>query len=736
LLFKTFPGFEREGFKYKMIIYSNKMNISKYILLVFLTVVSLKLCAQIDYVSIQAKSTYTGGWGNQQTKLVTLIPGFSMVTDGKDDYTRYGTNKYLRTDSTGFFYVKKIDDRWWMVDPNGYAGINIGVCSFASGNVQNDYDLVKQNGFNGSGNFLSSEGQTSTIYNPYNYNLFSYTRRLNFFLNYKNVRNTYYPNTPSTVLGNLDYVTVFDPAFATYCDQTAKSMALPAMNERDLLGYFTDNEINFNQDQLQNLVRDLPAGDACRDSALVFAASRGLTATDCINYSSNVTETIKQDFAILLATKYFKTVSAAIRKYDPNHLILGSRLNGRPRAIQGVVNASEKYMDVTSVNFYDKFSPNDQIALSTWTNDKPCIVTEFYIKDINVLPTTQSGAGWYVNNQAARGDFYQNTCLQLLKNKCFIGWQYFKYQDDSDSNKGMVNGSGTEYTGMTSLMNELNSQVYHLCDFYDSKNRRPGINTRTKVLPASADTYLIPGATSVTNYGTETELAVRNNARESNIQEAFLKFDFSAMKDSLKYLKHAQLDLYCTQTDASVRSIFVSGILDASWQELTLTGALRNANALWNTTNNRLDYQKSAIATGNLSFDVSTWVNEKSINGVVSFKIEDLTLTNTSIKIASKEYPDQTHQPKLTLTFYNSNPTDVNPAKNDIQHRISPNPATDNVTIVGNDVTETELLNLNGQLLFKTNLMRIDLSNLKKGLYLVRMKTDSGKSIIDKLLVN
>jgi len=719
-----------------MIIYSYKMNISKYILLIFLTLVSLKLSAQIDYVSIQAKSTYTGSWGNQQTKLVSLIPGFSMISDGKDDYTRYGTNKYLRTDSTGFFYVKKIDGRWWMVDPNGYAGINMGVCSFASGNVQNDYDLVKQNGFNGSGNFLTSDGQTSTIYNPYNYNLFSYTRKLNFFLNYKNVRNTYYPNTPSTVLGNLDYVTVFDPAFATYCDQTAKSMALPAVNERNLLGYFTDNEINFNQDQLQNLVRDLPAGDACRDSALVFAASRGLTATDCINYTSNVTETMKQDFAILLATKYFKTVSAAIRKYDPNHLILGSRLNGRPRAIQGVVNASEKYMDVTSVNFYDRFSPNDQIALSSWTNDKPCIVTEFYIKDINFLATTQSGAGWYVNSQASRGDFYQNTCLQLLKNKCFIGWQYFKYQDDSDSNKGMVNGLGTEYTGMTSLMSELNSQVYHLCDFYDNQNRRPSINTRTKVLPASADTYIIPGTTSVTNYGTDTELAVRNNARESNIQEAFLKFDLSALKDSLKYLKHAQLELYCTQSDAAVRSVFVTGLTDGSWNELTLTGALRNANGNWNNSNNRLDYQKSAIAVGNLTFNVSTWVGEQSHSGFISFKIQDLTLTNTAIKIASREYPDKILQPKLTLTFYNTNTTDVHTIITDIENRITPNPASDNLSIHGNDILGTEILNLNGQLLFKTNLMNIDLTSFKKGLYLVRMKTDSGKSIVNKLVVD
>ena len=208
------------------------------------------------------------------------------------------------------------------------------------------------------------------------------------------------------------------------------------------------------------------------------------------------------------------------------------------------------------------------------------------------------------------------------------------------------------------------------------------------------------------------------------------------MKDSLKYLKHAQLELYCTQSDAAVRSVFVTGLTDGSWNELTLTGALRNANGNWNNSNNRLDYQKSAIAVGNLTFNVSTWVGEQSHSGFISFKIQDLTLTNTAIKIASREYPDKILQPKLTLTFYNTNTTDVHTIITDIENRITPNPASDNLSIHGNDILGTEILNLNGQLLFKTNLMNIDLTSFKKGLYLVRMKTDSGKSIVNKLVVD
>lgn len=702
------------------------------VLLIILNIFSIKA---VETVSIQAKSSYSGGWNYYNTKLVSLIAGYNTVTDGKDDFTRYGTYKYLRTDSTGFFYTKKIDGRWWMIDPNGYAGVNMGVASLGSSSIQNDYDRLKNLGYNGIGNFVSSESQTKTNYNLQNYNTFSYTRALNFFLGYKNVRKTYYPNTPSGVDGNVNYVLVFDPKFTTYCDDQAKANALPFVNDRDMLGYFTDNEINFNQDQLQNLVRDLPVGDASRDSALVFATSRGLTEADCINYTSNVTEQMKQDFATSMANHYYSVISAAIRKYDPNHLIIGSRLNGRPRAIPGVVAASEKYMDVTSVNFYDKFTPNEQIATSQWTNDKPCIVTEFYIKDINMFAATQSGAGWYVNNQASRGDFYQNTCLELLKNKCYIGWQYFKYQDDSDANKGIINGSGVEYTEMTALMNELNKQVYQLCDFYDGISRRPNYDLKVKTLYAIHDTYVAPGATNTTNYGTATELEVRNYSLESYRREAFFKFDLSTSKDSLQYLKHAELDLTCTASDASVRSIFLTGLMDNSWNELTLTGTLRNANADWSIGYNRLGYIKSAVTTGLQTFDVTNWVNDQTKNGVVSFKLMDLTNATAAIKIASRRYSDTSKTPKLILTFYNPKTTDIQQIKSSSENRLSQNPASGMVTIIGNDVSSVELLNLNGQLMYKTSQNRIDLTAIQKGLYLVRITTKTGFTLVNKLIV-
>lgn len=698
-------------------------------------VLSASLFAQVDYENISIKSSYTGNWSTQKAKLVRLIQGYQPVTDGDDDKTSLGTYKYLRTDSTGYYYVKKIDNRWWIIDPDGYAGINMAATSYPSTNVQTYYDITKALGFNGTGSFLSNENQTRDSYNVQNYNNFSYTRRLNFFLGYKNVRKNYY-TTPTNIQGSLSHILVFDPQFEIYCNSLASTTVTPYKNERHLLGYFTDNEINFNQDQLQNLVRDLPAGDPSRDSALAFASKKGLTAADCINYTAKVTEDIKKEFATLLAERYYRIVSAAIRKYDTNHLTLGSRLHGRPRGIQGVVNASHKYMDVTSVNFYDSFNPNSQIAKSSWTNDHPCLIGEFYVKDINVFNVDQSGAGYYVNSQQDRGKFYQNTCLELLQNKCYIGWHYFRFIDDEDSNKGIVNKSGVEYVDMTNYMKELNQQVYRICDFYDGKYRRPTLPVKTVTLNAVEDTHVITTSTNNVNYGTSQAMEVRFHTTESNRREAYLKFELSAHTHLLPYLKDAQLVLTCTTPEVLYRYLYVSGIADNSWSESTLNGVLRNGNADWRNSYNRLSFSKGEIASGKISFDVTEWIAQASNSDALSLKVFDLQSTTSAMQITSRESPAVENRPVIHLRFYDSN-TSVQPTESGIKlpNLFYPNPGRGVVQLIDIDANSIEIFGIHGQRLIQTSQSSIDVSALSDGIYLARIRNTSGKLYYSRLLV-
>jgi len=708
---------------------------NKLLFYICFTLISSSLFAQVDYENIQVKSSFSGSWSTQKAKLVNLIQGYQPVNDGEDDKTSLGTYKHLRTDSTGFYYVKKINNRWWLIDPNGYAGINMAATSYPSTNIQTYYDITKALGFNGTGSFLSNESQTRDSYNVQNYNNFSYTRRPNFFLSYKNVRKNYY-TTPTDVQGSLSHILVFDPQFETYCNSLAATAVAPYKNERQLLGYFTDNEINFNQDQLQNLVKDLPAGDPSRDSALVFAAKKGLTEADCINYTTKVTEEIKKEFATMLAERYYRIVAAAIRKYDTNHLMLGSRLHGRPRSITGVVNASHKYMDVTSVNFYDNYSPNQQIAKSTWTNDHPCIIGEFYIKDINAFSVEQSGAGWYVNSQSNRGKFYQNTTLELLMNKCFIGWHYFRFIDDTDSNKGIVSETGVEYTDMTSYMKELNQQIYHICDFYDGTNRRPVRPLKSEIVQVSEDTHVVPVSTNTTNYGTNQDMEVRFHTTESNRREVYLKFDLSAYKLLMPSLKDAQLILTCSTPEVIYRYLYVSGIADTSWSESTLTGVTRNGNADWRNSYNRLTFNKGEIASGKISFDVTQWISEAANRETISLKIFDLQSTSSSILIASGENNVAENRPVLKLTFWDQDTaTKGIESGNEAHQMIYPNPAEGKLHVKNIDLDSVEIFGIHGQKLLQSNQQETDISGLPDGTYIARIMDVAGKMYYSKVVI-
>ncbi len=446
-------------------------------LLFSIFIFTLSSSAQTTTLLETKGSSGTGGWYARQAKLVTLLPAFTPITNaGELDVNKYGSSNQLSETATGFFYTKKNGNRWWIIDPEGKAQLNIAMNSLY--NLANDAavavasDRLWALGFNGIGSFLSDENQTLR-YNSAHTNQFSYTRRINFFLNYKNVRKNYY-TTPTAIQGDLNYIFVLDPKFAEYCDTQAKKFE-QYKNEKNLLGYFIDNEINFNQDQLPNFLTDLSPGDPSYDEALTFATANGLTKEQVV--AGQASEAVLQAFATKLAEHYYEVTSAALKKYDPNHMNLGSRLHGRPRGIEGVVKAAAKWCDIVSINFYDNYSPDNQITNANtylkWI-DKPCIVSEFYVKGEDAVTAGwvagYSGAGWLVKTQTNRGNWYQNSCIELLKSGRFVGWHWFKYQDDGDSNKGIVkdvaNGNG-EYLDLTNQMTLVNNNRFALINYFD-----------------------------------------------------------------------------------------------------------------------------------------------------------------------------------------------------------------------------------------------------------------------------
>ena len=199
-----------------------------------------------------------------------------------------------------------------------------------------------------------------------------------------------------------------------------------------------------------------------------------------------ITDELRREYRAMVYNKYFEVVSSKFDKYDPNHMYLGCRFLTNNYKDEYVMRVAGYYCDVVTFNYYYVWEPDAEFIANAqnWLN-APFVITEWYAKGMDACTeenglTNESGAGWTVKTQAERGMFYQNYALQLLECKGCVGFDWFKYWDNDptnteadlsnrDSNKGILDNNGEEYTDLVNYMAELNTQKYNLIKFFDAR---------------------------------------------------------------------------------------------------------------------------------------------------------------------------------------------------------------------------------------------------------------------------
>lgn len=143
---------------------------------------------------------------------------------------------------------------------------------------------------------------------------------------------------------------VFHPEFAEICDQAARASCEKHQNDGDFVGYYLDNELDWWGEGdwracglLDYALKKLPPGHKARQAAERIAAQfPGDIASARLAYTEDVAE------------RYFSTIVRAIRRYDPNHLILGVRFAGIYGAPDPVWRIAGKWCDVVTLNCYPR----------------------------------------------------------------------------------------------------------------------------------------------------------------------------------------------------------------------------------------------------------------------------------------------------------------------------------------------------------------------------------------------
>lgn len=439
----------------------------------------------------------------QPTRTVESLKDLGQFVDINEEqkFDMYGgiMDPMLRQEAKGHFYTKKIGDRWWMIDPLGYpcylralSGITYEY-SEASPNqlpsVLEKYGSKEKWGISATRHvvddlyFNLSTTKVAEV-TSVEQGIFKQISIGSFAGGYGSKIGVNASRGGSTTFKNNNTMPVFDPGFETYSDELAKQVTAPHIGDNMLIGYTTDNELPMEEDMLMNYLNVDPTlpenyySYACTWTWLVNITGEENPA-DAV-----ITKEIKELFRGFVWDRYYSVVCPAVRKYDPDHMLLGTRFLTNVRNAEWVLRFASLYLDAITINWYFTWEPQVESLQQLSTYGRlPIIVTEFYAKakeNEGNLQHTDGSAGWLVQTQTDRGYFYQNFTLRLLECQNVIGWHWFQYldcdpagkqtdQSSLDSNKGIMSNTHKEYTDLTEKMVEINKNVYHLINYFDTK---------------------------------------------------------------------------------------------------------------------------------------------------------------------------------------------------------------------------------------------------------------------------
>jgi len=347
--------------------------------------------------------------------------------------------------STGFFRVAKFDGRWWFITPDGNAFISTGINHV---DYKEDYSPefvsfvvrhLKEWGFNTIGwsqdtkryDFRNGNAPPSRGWGPAEFKHcdIPYTHIIR-FADIEWYSEEQFPN-------------VFSEEWEDKCDSLAARDCPLLKDDHGLIGYFYTDTPNF------PLWKKL-SGD---------------------------------DFPEIVA-KYYWTCHDAIRRYDPNHLILGDRFKGDVSIpidgakvdgmTQDALAAMKDTVDVLCVETMQAATLDLPAKLREWHTiaGKPVLLADFvYLAPTDVLKVTP-GSPTYARDQAARGEAYVKFMRQNYSNPAVVGAHWCSFGRSKYRRSGLLDGDEKPYEDCVRLMRDFNlNEMYAVASSAREANR-------------------------------------------------------------------------------------------------------------------------------------------------------------------------------------------------------------------------------------------------------------------------
>jgi hypothetical protein len=228
--------------------------------------------------------------------------------------------------------------------------------------------------------------------------------------------------------GHPYYRDVFSAAFDEWCDYLARSICLPQVGSRALVGY---------------VLTDGP-GWARHPSGAGFGAA-------------DDTELER------IADRYFATVTAAIRRHDPDHLILGDRFGMVAGMPEPVLRAAARHGDAICVQTFPPPDRPEAIDGVVERLDEVHALTGLPILIVDIgnwtaTPMNPDRAS-AIPDQAGRAVLYEQWTRRLIGQPWCLGWHWCSYVENPARGYGLKDPYDEPYRALTDPITRVNAEI-------------------------------------------------------------------------------------------------------------------------------------------------------------------------------------------------------------------------------------------------------------------------------------
>lgn len=394
-------------------------------------------------------------------------------------------------EAKGHFYTAKVNDKWWLVDPEGKLFFSHGITCVRPGGTTaiSDRDAWFKDLPSKDGTakefFFQQKNVNRGHYKNKSPECFDFGKH-NLFLKYgqewekqsaelahKRLRSwgmntmglwsvediyslkktpyvTWVHYWPKPLKGKLrgwkKFHDVFDPVTWDSLKARAENFLKDAKDDPWCIGVFVDNELPW-EDETALAVATLTApADQKAKQVFINDLKEKYKSIDELNktwgskYASwdDMLKSVEKPkeakaykdleaFTNKTIETYFKNVRDIVKGVAPNKLNLGCRFNGD---FIPAAKIAAKYCDVVSYNLYRRDVSDFEVANGL---DVPAIIGEWHFgaSDRGLF----HGGLRTVESQQARADAYKSYVSGVLKNKNFVGCHWFQYGDEMVSGR-------------------------------------------------------------------------------------------------------------------------------------------------------------------------------------------------------------------------------------------------------------------------------------------------------------